>query len=479
MSTAISSTSADTRDEVARKHAERDNQAEPRSTFGNDLHTGARSFDFVGRVGTWIAIALAAMVISIAIPLLRGGWNFGIEFTGGSEFTISSPATQEEATASEVIARHSDTPARVSKLGDGSIRVQSDALDQANASQVRQELAQAYGVGEQNVAVSTIGPSWGADITRQMLIGLGIFLVLAASLMAMYFRTWKIALAAMLALLHDLVVTAGIYGITGVEVTPATVIGFLTILGYSLYDTVVVFDKVRENTADYDEDSPRTFGELVNLAVNQTLVRSINTSVVALLPVAAILFIGAFLMGAGTLRDISLALFIGILVGAISTIFLAAPLYALLRRGEREIRRTDQEIRIGRGESEAEAVKKTGGKRILPDENENENEDELDDDSTEDEDERKSVEDFENEDDPIPAETERAEYEVSKIKERDALPLGAQIDDEAIREAELDELEQADADDEQADAEELPTRRRGGGAAKRAKSSKRAKRRRK
>ncbi|GEM_PF-17679 len=478
MSTAISSTtSADTRDGVAREQAERDNQAEPRSTFGNDLHTGARSFDFVGRVGTWIAIALAAMVFSIAIPLLRGGWNFGIEFTGGSEFTISSPATQEEATASEVIARHSATPARVSKLGDGSIRVQSDALDQANASQVRQELAQAYGVGEQNVAVSTIGPSWGADITRQMLIGLGIFLVLAASLMAMYFRTWKIALAAMLALLHDLVVTAGIYGITGVEVTPATVIGFLTILGYSLYDTVVVFDKVRENTADYDDDSPRTFGELVNLAVNQTLVRSINTSVVALLPVAAILFIGAFLMGAGTLRDISLALFIGILVGAISTIFLAAPLYALLRRGEREIRRTDQEIRIGRGESEAEAVKKTGGKRILPEENEDE--DELDDDSTEDEDERKSVEDFENEDDPIPAETERAEYEVSKIKERDALPLGTRIDDEAVREAELDELEQADADDEQADAEELPTRRRGGGAAKRAKSSKRAKRRRK
>jgi preprotein translocase subunit SecF len=147
------------------------------------------------------------------------------------------------------------------------------------------------------------------------------------------------SVAAMVALVHDLVITAGVYGIVGFEVTPAAVIGFLTILGYSLYDTVVVFDKIRENTTGGEGTSGRTFAEAVNLAVNQTLVRSINTSVVAILPVAAILFIGAVLLGAGTLRDIALALFIGILVGTYSTIFLAAPLYSLLREREPEIRK--------------------------------------------------------------------------------------------------------------------------------------------
>jgi preprotein translocase subunit SecF len=157
--------------------------------------------------------------------------------------------------------------------------------------------------------------------------------------MALYFRTWKMSVAALIALFHDLVITAGVYGILGFEVTPAAVIGFLTILGYSLYDTVVVFDKIRENTS---EGTSRTFGESVNLAVNQTLVRSINTSVVALLPIGSILFIGAFVLGAGTLRDISLALFIGVLVGTYSTIFIAAPLYATLRQNEVIVRNDDK-----------------------------------------------------------------------------------------------------------------------------------------
>jgi preprotein translocase subunit SecF len=165
-----------------------------------------------------------------------------------------------------------------------------------------------------------------------------IFLALAAVFMTLYFRTWKMSLSAMAALLHDLLITAGVYGIVGLEVTPAAVIGFLTILGYSLYDTVVVFDKVRENTA---QESIRTFKQSVNLAVNQTLVRSINTSVVALLPVAAILFIGSYVLGAGTLRDISLALFIGIIVGTYSTIFIASPMYAQLRENEPKIKESD------------------------------------------------------------------------------------------------------------------------------------------
>ena len=311
--------------------------------FGNDLYTGKRSIDFVGKRKITFAIAAALIVLSALIPLLRGGFNLGIEFTGGSEFQVSAPASTDQTIATDVVQAHTETPARVQELGDGSMRVQTDPLTAEQNAQVRSELAAGYSVDEESVAVSTIGPSWGADITKQMLIGLAIFLVLASVFMAIYFRTWKMSLAAMLALLHDLVVTAGIYALTGVEVTPAAVIGFLTILGYSLYDTVVVFDKIRENTEHLDT-SERTFAGAVNLAINQTLVRSINTSVVALLPVAGILFIGSIIMGAGTLRDISLALFIGMIVGALSTIFLAGPLYAQLRMNEPRIREHDGAI---------------------------------------------------------------------------------------------------------------------------------------
>lgn len=312
--------------------------------WGNDLYTGESSIGFVKRRNTWFIVAVLLILLSIAAPFIRGGFNFGIEFTGGSEFQVSAPATQDQNLATEDAAEFSETPARVQTLGDGSIRVQTDSLTQEQNNELRANLAESYGTSVENVAVSTIGPSWGADITRQMVIGIAVFLVLAALLMSFYFRTWKMAVAAILALFHDLIVTAGVYALTGVEVTPAAVIGFLTILGYSLYDTVVVFDKVRENTENYGPGSARTFGESVNLAINQTLVRSINTSVVALLPVMAILFIGAFIMGAGTLRDISLALFIGIFVGALSTIFLAGPLYSALRSREPRIRETDAEI---------------------------------------------------------------------------------------------------------------------------------------
>ncbi|MFD2758936.1 protein translocase subunit SecF [Gulosibacter faecalis] len=313
--------------------------------WGNDLYTGETSIGFVARRKTWFLIAALLILVSLAAPFIRGGFNFGIEFTGGSEFQVSAPATQEQQLATDAASEYSETPARVQLLGDGSVRVQTDSLTQEENAALRADLAEAYGTSVDEVAVSTIGPSWGADITRQMIIGVVVFLVLAAAFMSFYFRTWKMALAAILALFHDLIVTAGVYALTGVEITPAAVIGFLTILGYSLYDTVVVFDKVRENTENYAPGSPRTLAESINLAINQTLVRSINTSVVALLPVMAILFVGAFIMGAGTLLDISLALFIGILVGALSTIFLAGPLYAGLRSREPKVLETDAEIR--------------------------------------------------------------------------------------------------------------------------------------
>lgn len=330
--------------------------------LGNDLYTGERSIGFVRKRRLWFGIAALLIIASVLVPVIRGGFNLGIEFTGGSEFQITNPASTEQPLATEAVAAYTEAAPRVQELGDGSVRVQTDALSSEDNTALRADLAEAYGTSVEEITVSTIGPSWGADITRQMLIGLGVFLVLASAFMAIYFRTWKMALAAIATLFHDLIVTAGIYALTGVEVTPAAVIGFLTILGYSLYDTVVVFDKIRENTADYSAKSSRTYGELVNLAINQTLVRSINTSVVALLPVAAILFIGAFVMGAGTLRDISLALFIGIFVGALSTVFIAGPLYAQFRITEVGIRDIDDEILDARGDAaEAETEDEADG----------------------------------------------------------------------------------------------------------------------
>ena len=310
------------------------------SQFGNDLYTGRRSLDFISRRRIWFLISALAVLIAIVVPILRGGYIFGIEFTGGSEFQISNVADADQTLADDAVQSVvPDIVPRVSTVGDNGIRVQTDQLSDDDSTAIRGALATAYSVDPADVTESFIGPSWGADITGQALRGLLIFLALAFIFMAAYFRTWKMSIAAMVALLHDLIITAGVYGIVGFEVTPAAVIGFLTILGYSLYDTVVVFDKIRENTMGGEATSGRTFGESVNLAVNQTLVRSINTSVVAILPIASILFIGAALLGAGTLRDIALALFIGVLIGTYSTIFVAAPLYAALREGEAGIKK--------------------------------------------------------------------------------------------------------------------------------------------
>ena len=305
------------------------------SELGNALYSGTRSIDFVGRRKVWYAIAAVMVALSVILPIARGGYNLGIEFKGGSEFRVSGVSSQPLTLATDAV--HTVVPnvdVSVTKVGTDAIRIQTAQMKDVQSEGVRQALAKAYHVASNAVASSFVGPNWGADVTAKALTGLIVFVALAAVLMALYFRTLKMSLAAITSLAHDLVITAGIYGALGFEVTPAAVIGFLTILGYSLYDTVVVFDKIRENTFEVEFSETTTFGRQVNLAINQTLVRSINTSVVAVLPVAAILFIGATLLGAGTLRDISLALFIGIIVGTYSTIFIAAPMYSHLREGE-------------------------------------------------------------------------------------------------------------------------------------------------
>lgn len=305
--------------------------------FGNDLYTGERSFPFVGRRKIWYAVAIVIVAFSVLVPVLRGGFVFGIEFSGGSEFQVAGAGTEQQPATDAVRAVVPDAAPRVSTIGSDAIRVQVDELTLEQSGSVRNELAAVYNVPVDDIAVSDVGPTWGADITASSIRAVIVFVVLAALFMAFYFRAWKMSVAALISLVHDMVITVGVYGIFGFEITPAAVIGFLTILGYSLYDKVVVFDKVRENTEEDSGESARTFAESVNLAANQTLVRSINTSVVAALPVGAILFIGAYVFGAVTLRDIALALFIGILVGTYSTIFLAAPLYSHLREGEPDI----------------------------------------------------------------------------------------------------------------------------------------------
>ena len=301
--------------------------------FGNRLYTGESSFPFIPRRRTWFLVALGIVAICILGPILRGGFEFGIEFRGGSEFRVTGVEQVDEQVAADAVTSvlGAQQVPNVAQIGQDGLRVQTEQLSDSDTVEIRDALASALDVDANEITSSFVGPSWGQDITRQALTGLIVFIVLVAVVMALYFRTWKMSVAALSSLAFDLIVTAGIYGIVGFEVTPAAVIGFLTILGYSLYDTVVVFDKVREQTAP---GTSGTYADNINLAVNQTLVRSINTSVIAMLPTASILFIGSFLLGAGTLRDISLALLIGTLVGTWSTLFVAAPVYAQLRIGE-------------------------------------------------------------------------------------------------------------------------------------------------
>jgi preprotein translocase subunit SecF len=314
------------------------------SQVGNDLYTGKTSFPFVGRRRLWFLIAAILVIGSALVPLFRP-IQFSIEFTGGSQFTVSGVSETDQLIATDAV--HSvvpDATTKVVTVGADTVRVQTDQMTDAETREVTAALAEAYAVPADQVSASFIGPSWGEDVTRQSLWGLAIFLALTFIILALYFRTWKMSVSAIIGLVDVLVITVGVYALFGFEISPAAVIGFLTILSYALYDTTVVFDKIRENTSEDGEVSGRTFGESVNLAVNQTLVRSINTTVVAVLPTGAILFIGLVWVGAQTLTDLSLSIFVGTIVAAYSTIFVAAPLYSLLRENEPDIKARDQRV---------------------------------------------------------------------------------------------------------------------------------------
>ncbi|GAA0625767.1 protein translocase subunit SecF [Sporichthya brevicatena] len=311
--------------------------------LGGQLQRGERSFDFVGRRRLWFLISCAVLVVS-ALGLGFRGLDLGVEFDGGSVFEVSSATTSVGEVRDIVEGAGAEEP-KVQKLGSDRYRIETTAVSAEEAQPITEALSKELNVPPADITTNVVGPSWGDDVTNKALTSLLIFLALVAVYLAIVFE-FKMAIGALLALLHDLVITVGIYAIVGFVVTPATVIGLLTILGYSLYDTVVVFDKVRENTGDLKKTNKSTYSKAANLAVNQTLVRSINTTVIALLPVSGLLFVGAGLLGAGTLKDLSLVLFIGMAVGAYSSICLATPMVAFLKEREPEMQELAKRVAV-------------------------------------------------------------------------------------------------------------------------------------
>lgn len=332
-------------------------------SIGGRLYRGEVAVDFVGRQRLWYIISGVILVVSVA-SLATLGLNLGVEFKGGSVFQFKAPSastTQVRDVVKSTGEVHGDPIVQSTSTG---WRVQTGSLNSEQATEVQQVIAKRFALGSaDDVAVQTVGASWGADVSKKALQGLIIFLLLVIGYLWAAFEV-KMAIAAIIALAHDIVITIGVYSLVQFEVTPASVIGLLTILGYSLYDTVVVFDKVRENTRSLAPGSSLTYSQAANRAVNQTLVRSINTSVIALLPVGALLFIGAGLLRAGTLKDLSLVLFVGMLAGTYSSICIATPILADLK--EREPRMKELRARIAARGASAKRQAKQSARSVPP-----------------------------------------------------------------------------------------------------------------
>ncbi|WP_018155918.1 protein translocase subunit SecF [Demetria terragena] len=338
--------------------------------LGNDLYTGRRQFDFVGKRRTWYIASIILMLIAAGGIFIKG-LNLSLEFTGGSELRVPGVSNMDdyEQRTEDAITKAvgGESQLSVTQIGDNQVRIQTEQLGTgtpADTAKVRSELAKEFDVQRADVTSTFIGPSWGDTVTKQAILALLWFLALLSIVLALYFRTWTMAVAALVALAHDVFFTVGIYSLTGFEISPATMIGFLTILGYSIYDTVVVFDKVRENTHEAMSTGTRNFDQAANYAVNQTVVRSINTSVIALLPVAVVVFVGFVFLGPGTLLDLALSLFIGIAVGTFSSIFIATPLLCDLRRREPQMRELAK--RAAAHQSSQKVAMAASGSRATP-----------------------------------------------------------------------------------------------------------------
>jgi preprotein translocase subunit SecF len=332
--------------------------------LGGRLYRGEVSFNFVGRQRLWYTISGLILLICV-VALLTRGLNFSEEFKGGSSFQFPANSSTSQGAIAQVVNSAGGGQATVQHLSGRTSQwvVQTKSLVPGVTTQVASAISAAFHIPVNQISVSFVGATWGGQITTKAIEALIAFLIVIVIYLTIAFD-WKMAVAAFVALLHDIVITTGVYALVGFPVAPASVIGLLTILGYSLYDTVVVFDKVRENTAGLLTTARSTYSEAANLALNQTLVRSINTSLTALLPVASILFIGGALLGTGTLNDLSLVLFVGMLSGTYSSIFIATPVLADLK--EREPQYKELAIRVKRRAAGGRAAQRTAATVTTP-----------------------------------------------------------------------------------------------------------------
>ncbi|HTA07957.1 MAG TPA: protein translocase subunit SecF, partial [Streptosporangiaceae bacterium] len=317
--------------------------------IGGRLYRGEVSFDFVSRQKLWYTISGFILVISLLALIFRGV-DFSVDFKGGSVFTVPAAASVSQTGLEQVVTANGGTNPTVSEVKpfNGKApywQVQTSQLSTTKSIEIQKAIAHKFDLNVGNLSIQTVGSSWGSQVSQKALEALIAFLIVIVIYLSIAFE-WRMAAAAFVALAHDIVITIGVYALTGFQVSPATVIGLLTILGYSLYDTVVVFDKVRENTAPILGTRKTTYSDAANLALNQTLVRSINTSLTALLPVAAILVVGTLLLGNGELKDLSLVLFVGMLSGTYSSIFIATPVLADLKEREPQYQQLAKQVAL-------------------------------------------------------------------------------------------------------------------------------------
>jgi preprotein translocase subunit SecF len=317
-----------------------------------DIYHERTHFDFIGKSRRWLIVSIVLVTISLG-ALVVNGLNLGIEFTGGSQwqFTVSS-GTADGGDVRDALSGTEATTSKILILGDDGVRVQSEDVGRGDRQAITEALATYAGIETTEVSFDDVGATWGEQVSRKALTALVAFFALIALYLTLRLE-WKMALSAIIAVIHDIIVTVGVYAVTGFEVTPATVVAFLTILGFSLYDTVVVFDKVRENTPSVGNERGDTYSAMVNRSMNQVLMRSLNTSFVALLPVASLLVVGSTLLGGLTLRDFALALFVGIAVGAYSSIYVATPLLAWMKEREPRYRSIRERALTQRARDEA------------------------------------------------------------------------------------------------------------------------------
>jgi preprotein translocase subunit SecF len=314
--------------------------------FGR-IYRGLTTVDFVGRRKIWFTISTIIIVLGLGSLAVRG-FNLGIDFKGGSSWEVLAPHSSISA-MTKAVENAGLTQPTVTKLGSDTYEVTADLNNLSlNAQQnvttnVVNAMAKAAGVAPNQVSTASVGPTWGGQITQRALEALLVFFIAVVAYISMRFEP-KMALAAFIAMVHDLLVTVGVYSLFGFQITPDTVIAILTILGYSLYDTVVVFDRVRDNTANVLKSGDLSYSDMVNLSMNQTLARSINTSLVAILPVFSVLAVGAYILGATTLQNYGLALVVGLLSGAYSSIFIASPLLAVLKEREPRFRELAERV---------------------------------------------------------------------------------------------------------------------------------------